>query len=149
MGALLNVATKAAALMATGVSLYEINSLGVRQANIKRESNYADDFIAQNIGSSKLNYPSEKHNAVKKWIRDFQYLPQPSEAWNTVSGYVQGAAQGIFYNALNLGFSALTFFAKKDGLKKAGVVGLGLSMAWDFIANGTNLFEKTDYLRKK
>ena len=50
--ALLNVASKAAALMATGASLYDIHSLGKREANIKRESNYADDFIAQNIGAS-------------------------------------------------------------------------------------------------
>lgn len=147
--ALLNVASKAAALMATGASLYDIHSLGKRKANIKRESNYADDFIAQNIGASKLNYPGAKHNAMKQWIMDFQYPLQLSEVWNTVSGYVTGAFKGVCYNAATLGFSALAFFAKKDGMKKFGVIGLGLSVAWDFIKNSTNLFEKTDYLRKK
>ena len=64
------------------------------------------------------------------------------------TGYVTGAAKGVAHNALTLGFSALAFFAKRDGLKKVGVFGLGLSVAWDFIKNSTNLFERTDYLRK-
>ncbi len=144
----LNVASKAAALMASGASLYDIHSLAKREANIKRESNYADDFIAQNIGASKLNYPSAKHNGMKQWIMDFQYPLQLSEVWNLASGYVVGAAKGICHNFATLGFSALAFFAKKDGMKKFGVIGLGLSVAWDFIKNSTNLFEKTDYLRK-
>lgn len=147
--ALLNVATKAAAIMATSVSLYDINSLGVREANIKRESNYADDFIAGEIGSSKLNYPSGKHAAFKNWSKNFKFPYQLTELWDTVSGYVIGAAKGAWYNAATLGFSALTFFAKKDGMKKFGAIGLGLSVAWDFIKNGTNLTERTDYLRKK
>lgn len=146
---LLNIASKTAALLATGASLYDIHKLGVRKANIKRESNYADDFIAQNLGSSKLNYPSEKHNAMKNWIMSFQYPLQLSEVWNTISGYVSGAIDGIGHNLATLGFSALSFFAKKDGLKKVGVLGLGISVAWDFIKNSTNLFERTDYLRRK
>lgn len=145
---LLNVASKAAALMATGASVYDIHSIAKREANIKRESNYADDFIAQNIGASKLNYPGAKHNDIKQWIMDFQYPLQLSEVWNTVSGYTVGAIKGICYNFATLGFSALTFFAKKDGMKKFGAIGLGLSVAWDFIKNSTNLFEKTDYLRR-
>ncbi len=146
---LLNIASKSAALLAASTSLYDAHKLGVREANIKRESNYADDFIAQNIGASKLNYPSEKHNVMKQWIMDFQYPLQLSEVWNTVSGYVTGALKGVLLNAGTLAFSALAFFAKKDGWKKAGVAGLGLSVAWDFLTNSTNLFEKTDYLRKK
>lgn len=146
---LLNIASKTAALLASGTSLYDIHTLGVREANIKRESNYADDFIAQNIGASKLNYPSMKHGNMKDWIMSFSYPLQISEVWNTVSGYVSGALKGIVHNAATLGFSALAFFAKKDGWKKAGVIGLGLSVAWDFIKNSTNLFERTDYLRRK
>ena len=148
MSALLNIASKTAALLASGTSLYDIHTLGAREANIKRESNYADDFIAQSIGASKLNYPSQKHNKMKQWILEFHYPLQMSEIWNTVTGYVTGAAKGVAHNALTLGFSALAFFAKRDGLKKVGVFGLGLSVAWDFIKNSTNLFERTDYLRK-
>ncbi len=145
---LLNIASKTAAILASGTSLYDIHTLGVREANIKRESNYANDFIAQNLGASKLNYPSEKHNAMKQWIMDFKYPLQLSEIWNTVSGYVVGAAKGVVHNFATLGFSAVALFAKKDGWKKFGVIGLGLSVAWDFIKNSTNLFERTDYLRK-
>ena len=144
----LNFATKTASILATGTSLYDIHKLGVQSANIKRESNYADDFIAQTIGASKLNYPSEKHNKMKEWILSFKYPLQDSEVFNTVSGYIQGAIKGIGYNLGTLGFSALAFFAKKDSFKKVGIIGLGLSVAWDFIKNSTNLFEKTDYLRK-
>ena len=144
---ILNIASKSSALLATGASLYDIHKLGVREANIKREKNYADDFIAEQIGSSKLNYPSEKHNAMKKWLMNFKYPLQISEVWNTVSGYVTGAVKGIGYNLPTLGFSALAFFAKKDCTRKLGIIGLGLSVAWDFIKNSTNIFEKKDYLR--
>ena len=146
---LLNVATKAAAVLATAATAYDVHTLGARQAKIKRESNYADDFIAQQVGASKLNYPSEKHSAMKDWIMDFKYPLQMSEVINTVIGYITGAAKGIGHNLATLGFSALTFFAKSDGLKKAGLFGLGLSVAWDFIKNSTNIFERTDYLRRK
>lgn len=146
--ALLNIASKAAAVMATGASLYDIHTLAKREANIKRERNYADDFIAQQIGASKLNYPSAKHDSMKQWIMDFKYPYQLSELGDTITGYVSGALKGICHNAATLGFSTLAFFAKKPGFKKAGVIGLGLSVAWDFIRNSTNLFERTDYLRK-
>lgn len=145
--ALINIAAKAGAIMAAGASLYDVNQQGVRKANIKREKNYADDFIAQQIGASKLNYPSEKHSGMKNWIQSFKYPYQVSELWDTVSGYVQGALKGVALNAATLGFSGLAFFGKK-GLQKVGIIGLGLSVAWDFIKNSTNLFEKTDYLRK-
>ena len=144
---ILNIASKTAATLATGASLYDIHKLGVREANIKREKNYADDFIADQIGSSKLNYPSEKHNAMKKWLMNFKYPLQVSEIWNTATGYLKGVAKGIGYNIATLGFSALAFFAKKDGTRKAGIIGLGLSVAWDFIKNSTNIFERKDYLK--
>lgn len=148
-GRLLNVATKTAAVLATAATAYDVHTLGTRQAKIKRESNYADDFIAQQIGASKLNYPSEKHSAMKDWIMDFKYPLQISEVANTVTGYVTGAIKGIGYNFATLGFSALTFFAKSNAVKKIGLFGLGLSVAWDFIKNSTNIFERTDYLRRK
>ena len=149
MANVLNIASKTAALLATGASLYDVHTLGKREANIKRESNYADDFIAQQLGASKLNYPSEKHNSMKEWILNFTYPLQLSEIWDTVSGYVSGALKGVWYNIATLGFSALAFFAKKDGMRKVGIAGLGLSVAWDFIKNSTNIFERTDYLRRK
>ena len=146
---ILNIASKSSALLATGASLYDAHTLGKREASIKREGNYADDFIAQQLGASKLNYPSEKHNAMKEWILNFKYPLQLSEVWDSVSGYVSGALKGVWYNIATLGFSALTLFGNKDCYKKVGIIGLGLSVAWDFIKNSTNLFERTDYLRRK
>ncbi len=158
---LLNVGSKLAAGLATTVALYDVNGLGVRGANIKRESNYADDYIANTIGANQLNYPSEKNNAIKKWMHDLKFPYQISEFFDTVTGYVEGAVKGIAYNLPTLGFSTLLLLSKNDGaknigklpikhntLKKLGVVGLGISMAYDFIVNGTNLTNKTDDLRK-
>ncbi len=145
----LNVASKAASALAVAATAYDVHTLGVREAKIKRESNYADDFIAQQIGASKLNYPSQKHNVMKQWILDFQYPLQISEIWDAASGYVTGALKGIGYNIATLGFSALAFFGKKGISKKAGLFGLGISLALDFIKNSTNIFERTDYLRRK
>ena len=76
-------------------------------------------------------------------------LSHPDSADQIERYLAGGAIKGIGYNFATLGFSALTFFAKSDTMKKAGLFGLGLSVAWDFIKNSTNIFERTDYLRRK
>lgn len=148
MSALLNIAAKSAAILATGATLYDVHYLGKREASVKKESNYADDYIAQNIGANKLNYPSPKNNAIKNFFMDMKIPYQPSELWDSVTGYATGALKGVAHNAATLGFAALTFCAKGNGTKKLGMLGLGVSLAYDFIKNGTNLLERTDYLRK-
>ena len=63
------------------------------------------------------------------------------------SGYLQGLGVGFANNWNTLGCALITFLSKKKPMKVAGVIGLGLSIAWNYIKNGTNLLEKTDYLK--
>lgn len=147
MANITNIASKAIAVMATGATLYEANYQGVRKANIKRQSEYADDFIANQIGASKANYPSATHSALKSWLVDFKFPYKFSEFTDTITGYVEGALKGLVRNFSTLGFSALAFFGKGKA-QKIGLIGTGLSVAWDILKNTTNVFERTDYLRK-
>ena len=146
----LNIAAKSAAVMAATASLYDVNANGVRVAKNKSSKNYADDFIAQQIGASKLNYPSEKAATIKNWMLDFKFPYKVSEFVDSLTGYTEGAIKAIGHNFATLGFSALAFFSgsKHPRLQKAGLFGLGISVAWDFLKNCTNAFERTDWLRK-
>lgn len=150
------IAATAAAAMAGSACLYDVHKQGVRSATLTREKNYADDFIAQEIGSSKLNYPSAKHAAIKNWMLNFKFPHKFSEIVNTVGGYFKGAVKGIANNFAPLACSALTIFlgankkiaSKHPNLQKYALFATGITTAWDFIKNGTNLFERTDYLKK-
>jgi hypothetical protein len=71
----------------------------------------------------------------------------PKDLLHKGTGYLYGLGVGLAHNWNTLGCAALTFLAKKRPLKVAGAIGVGLSVAWNFIKNGTNLLEHKDYLR--
>lgn len=144
------IANTSAILASTAIAL-EANKMGVSKAIENSKNEGAKDTTRDLIGASKLNYPSPLYNEVKKGIFKFKNPNPVSDVYHGVCGYFKGFGNGLVHNIPTIGFAALTLCARGKGkasnaFRTIGVIGLGASVIWNFIKNGTNLFEKKDYL---
>jgi len=152
-----------AAIIALGTVAYEAHKMGARKSSENVKLGGAKDTVRDTIGASKLNYPSPVYNEVKKGIFNLK-TPNPArDAVHGVSGYFNGFMSGATHHIPTLGFAALTLASKtkmknvvKNGVTKqkinlasmkvVGIVGLGLSILWNFLKHGSTIFERKDYL---
>lgn len=141
------VLTNLAAGLATTSVLYEAHQIGKNYANANLIKGAGNDLVSDVMGYQRLNYPSEKYNKVKTETFKFKMGLGYKDIFHKGSGYLQGVGVGLAHNWNTLGCALVTFLAKRKPLKIAGAIGVGLSIAWNFIKNGTNLLEKTDYLK--
>ena len=137
------IASASAVLAGTMVAL-EANSMGVRKAeeNTKREG--AKDTIRDYTGTMKLNYPSVMHNETKKEIFRLKTPLFIKDVIHGTAGYFKGFFRGIMNNLLTTALAIGTIALPKEmkRTKAAGAIALGASVIWNFLKNGTNLFEK-------
>lgn len=155
MRTLHRVLANTSALLAAGAVALEANKMGTRKAAENVKTGGAKDSVRDVIGASKLNYPSPMYNEVKKGIFNFKTPNTPMNVAHGVSGYVKGFVNGVSHHLATVGFAALTLIAKgapdkkvSSAFKTIGVIGMGASVVWNFIKNGTNVFEKKNYLDK-
>lgn len=159
------------AIIALGTVAYEAHKMGARKSSQNMKLGGAKDTIRDTIGASKLNYPSPLYGEVKKGIFGMKTPNPAKDAVHGASGYFNGFMSGVGYNIPTIGFAALTLACKtkmKDvpvtkivkgvsttvmkqkinlaSLKTVGVIGLGLSVVWNFLKHGTNLLEQRNYL---
>ncbi len=157
------ILTNTSAIIAAATVAYEAHTMGTRKSAENVKLGGAKDTIRDTIGTSKLNYPSPIYNETKKGIFKIK-TPNPfKDIIHGTGGYLDGFMEGLTRNIPTLGFAALTLAAKtkmKDvvvngvtkqkvnhaSLKTVGVVGLGLSVLWNFLKYGTSIFERKDYL---
>lgn len=143
------IAATSVALMGAGSVLVESVQVGCNNAQKTAASALTDSFISDTISASKLNYESEKHSATKNFLRNTRMFDGFTKMYNGVGGFFAGFFDTAARNIPTLGFSALTLLAgKHKGLKIAGAIATGVSMLADFLANGTSIFEKNDYLKR-
>ncbi len=157
---LYKVVTNASALIAATTVAYEAHKMGGRKSIEQAKLGGAKDTIKETIGISKLNYPSPLYNETKKGIFKGTMMNPFMDVFHSASGYIQGFSNGIVQNIATIGFAALTLASKseivkkvggsdvikKSPLKMIGAIGMGASILWNFLQNGTTLFEKKDYL---
>ena len=155
--------TNASAIIAGATVAYESHRMGTRKSAETVKLQGAKDTVRDTIGTSKLNYPSPVHNEIKKKIFNFKTPNSLKNLTHGITGYFDGFVNGVAHNIPTIGFAALTLACKtklKDvivngvtkqkvnhaSLKTLGIVGLGVSIAWDFLKNGTSVFEQRNYL---
>ena len=153
----------ASAIIALGTVAYEAHNMGARKSSQNIKLGGAKDTIRDTIGASKLNYPSPLYNEVKKGIFNIKTPNPAKDAINGTTGYFNGFMSGVSHNIPTIGFAALTLACKtkmKDvivngvtkqkinpaSLKTIGVIGLGLSIVWNFLKYGTTMLDRKDYL---
>lgn len=142
-----SVLTNLAAGLATASVVYDAHKIGKNYSNANLIRGGGDDLVADLMGAQRLNYPSEKYNKIKQETFKYKLGYGVKDVFHKGSGYLQGVGIGLAHNWNTLGCALITFLAKKKPLKVAGAIGVGLSVAWNFIKNGTNFLEHKDYLR--
>lgn len=140
------IVANTSAILATAALALESNQMGVRKAVENSKNQGAKDSIRDVIGTSKLNYSSPLYNESKQEIFKLKTPNMFKDIYHGIAGYIKGFANGIAHNWTTAGFAALTLISKKPKMKAFGAIGLGVSVAWNFIKNGTSIFEKRSYL---
>ncbi len=138
--------TKTASALGLASVLVEAHDAGKRSARRGKSQASADKFVRDQIGASKLNTDSEKHNEIKEYIENGNITDKFSEITGYIGGYLSGAGKCIRNNCFTVGFGALGMFAKSKAVQTVALLGMGISILFDTIMNATNLFERKDYL---
>lgn len=117
-----------------------------RQACQKATS---DTFISNSIGCQKTNELSYKDAKRKNWLSQHNFFLAPNEVFASIGGYLKGVGEGIVRYLPNLALAALSIIPGKNhktlaNISAAALAGLEIG---DFIVNGTNATERTDYLK--
>ncbi len=143
-----NFIANAASIMSITSSAIEAGELAARNASQTARTAVAIKDINDYTGDSMLNKSSEKHNAMKQFVRNGDFFTGFYRAGGAITGFCKGLYDGMKGNWLSVGFSALTLASKKKAPKMVGLIGMTCSMAYDFIKNGTNLFTKKNIIEK-
>lgn len=143
-----NFIANTAAILAIGSNAIEAGEVGARRASKGAQTAVAVKDIKDYTGDSLLNKSSEKHNAMKEMVRKSDFLTGFHKIGGGITGFASGIVEGMKGNWLSTGFAALTLAIRNRTAKTIGVVGTGVSMLWDFLKNGTNLFTKRNLIEK-
>ena len=133
-----------------------------------REYNKAsgNETLAISIGNQKADYVSFKDAQRKNWVNENQYFTGLPQAYASVKGYFKGAVQGITRYLPKFVLSALAIIPKSNptmgsnkivnAIKNSGktvsyasAILLAGYEIFDFLKNGTELFERRNYLERK
>ncbi len=144
----LGIGTKIASALGMSAIALEAHSNGKRVSKNSGATARTDKFVRDSIGASKLEYVSSRHNATKSFIANADISDRILEFGGKIRGYVSGFGKTVWNNIFTVAFGAVGLTAKSKPAKIIALIGLGLSLGIDTILNGTNLFERKDYLDK-
>lgn len=129
-----------------GMVLLDSHYMGKRKSTEVAQQGYAKALIRNQIGNSKMDYPSPVYNGISKELKKV-YPHKLTKAFYAIKGYFQGVGESIAHNVPLLTFSALAIAASKNKVfSTIGMVGAGLSALCGIIEHSTGLFKKKDYL---
>ncbi len=140
--------TNSMAILSLTSSAIEAGQRGFKKASSSARTELASKDIKDINADLMLNKPSEKHNAMKEYVRQGDFTSGFYKAKGALSGFFKGTYEGMKGNFLSAGFAILTLASKNKTIKTIGAIGCGLSGAWDFIKNGTNLLSGEDTIEK-
>lgn len=143
-----NKVANTAAVLSLASCVIESGAKGVKTAKADSKTEVAIKNIRDLTGDSKLNKSSGKYKAMKEIVRSSDFTAPIYGAKGAITGFCRGAFHGIKNNILSIPFAAMTLVCKGKIGKTIGIAGLGISMAWDFIKNGTNLFTDKSTIEK-
>lgn len=148
MASVLGIGTKIASALGLASIVLEGHQLGKIASRKTSGEVSADKFIKDEIGASKSNTGSPRHAATKDFIANCDILDNLYTVGAKIGGYAKGFLSCCWNNIFTVAFGMLGISAKSRAGKTIALIGLGTSMLYDFIVNGTNIFERKDYLEK-
>ncbi len=126
----------------------EAKNGGIKEGRKGAITSVAVYDIQNATGDTLLNMKSSKHNAMKQAVRDTDLLSGLYKVKGAISGFGKGVYDNIRRNLATTIFAVGTLAVKNKTAKTIGVTGMLMSIVWDFLDNGTNLFTKTDTIEK-
>lgn len=142
----LGIGTKTASALGLASVIIEAHDMGKRGVRKGKAQASADKFVRDQIGASKLNTDSDKHNAIKEFTEHADISDKFVEFGGMAGGYLSGFAKCLKNNIFTVGFGTLCMFAKSKAIRTIALIGMGASILFDTITNATSLFERKDYL---
>ena len=131
-------------------SLYDIHKTALVISHQEHDRLEGDLVVAKSIGTQKADRLSDRDTRRKNWINENNFFAGTKEAIASVKGYVKGAITGIIQHIPELVLSSIALFTSKlPKVANISAIGLGVVTIVDFIINSTNLFQKTDYLKRR
>lgn len=145
---LFNAGTKIASTLGLASIVIEAHSMGKTASRKTAGQVSADKYVQDSIAASKMNTTSVKHNASKKFLEHSDMVDRIYTTGGKIGGYIKGFASCLWNNIFTVAFGTIALAAKSKTANAIALAGMGISMLYDFIVNGTNLFERKDYLDK-
>lgn len=143
----IKIASKAVGALGLAVVVLDSNAMGVRKADTAAKNAVAKHSLRQQVGMSKMDYPSPFYNALRNETK--KAFPQTFiSVIGGIGGYFKGLYTGVSNNLPIVAFSALALIKGNEITRKVGMIGVGVSALWSYLKNGTALFENKKYLDK-
>jgi len=134
-------------------SLDDIHKTAMIYSRQEYKKAMGDKVVACSIGNQKADYVSFKDAERKNWTNRKNFFSGLYEISASIKGYLKGALQGAARYFPKFILSILAIIPSKTSKVKnlsyisaAALAGLEL---WDYIKNGTGVFEEKNYLTRK
>ena len=151
------IAPKIAGIASVVSSINDIHKTAMIYSDQEKNKAMGDTLIACSIGNQKADYISYKDAQRKNWANKNNFFSGVNEFTSSLKGYFRGVAEGVTRYFPKFILAALAIIPKSTkgkstvGMKTSYISAIALAgyEIWDFLANGTGLCEKTDYLKRK
>lgn len=143
-------------------SLKDIHETALIYSQQEYQKEAGNETVAISIGNQKADFVSFKDARRKNWVSRQSIFSGFTPAMASIKGYCKGAFQGISRYFPKFVLAALSIIpsskvkpdakglrAKSKELSYISAIALALYEAYDFLKNGTELFERRNYLERK
>ena len=136
-------------------SLHDIHKTAMIYSHREYNKVMGDSVVSCSLGNQKADYVSFKDAQRKNWSNQHNFFAGIQEACAAVKGYAIGAFHGIVRYIPKFILAAGAIIPKKtdkavlNAIPYISTILLGCVELWDYLRNGTELFEKRDYLKRK
>ena len=145
------IVPKIAGITSTVASIRDIHKTAMIYSKEEYRKAMGNAVVSKSIGNQKADYISYKDAQRKNWSTQHLLFSGTKETIASIKGYFKGAFRGIIRYLPKFILAAGAIIPKDKGsiISYASTAALGAVELWDFLKNGTGLFERRDYLNKK
>ena len=149
----MTIISKTAGALSLASCMHDIHKTALINSNNAYAKASSNAVISSSIGNQKSNKISYRDAQRKNWLAQNNFSAPIKETSARIFGYITGFLKASVRYIPNFILSAIAICAKSPDSDKKTVnianiatIALGVVEALDFIKNGTNLHQRTDYL---
>ena len=132
-------------------AINDIHKTGVIYSKQEKNKTMGNNVLSSSIGNQKADYVSFKDAKRKNWTENRMFFSGIKEDFASAKGYLKGSKEGTLRYIPKLLFIAGAIIPNVKGktISYLSTAALAVYEIWDYLRNGTGLFEKNDYLNRK